>query len=144
MVLSADHPYSRESGNPAEAAAKAILESRGNTPRLYRNTLVFLAADKVRFQDLDEALRKYLAWSSVPLWRGDHVAIRQRVDDFARYLYLPRLAGPEVLTQAIQDGVALLTLVHMLAQDRGAKVQDQQLIAAKLLAGPHRLTHRRH
>ena len=65
MVLSADHPYSRESGNPAEAAAKAILESRGNTPRLYRNTLVFLAADKVRFQDLDEALRKYLAWSSI-------------------------------------------------------------------------------
>ena len=29
-----------------ETAAKAILESRGNAPRLYRNTLVFLAADK--------------------------------------------------------------------------------------------------
>ena len=36
-----------------------------NAPRLYRNTLVFLAADKVRLQDLDEALRKYLAWSSI-------------------------------------------------------------------------------
>ena len=30
--------------------------SRGNTPRLYRNTLVFLAADKTRLQDLDEAV----------------------------------------------------------------------------------------
>ena len=63
--LPADHPYSKESGNAAEVAAKAILESRGNTPRLYRNTLVFLAADKVRLQDLDEALRKYLAWTSI-------------------------------------------------------------------------------
>jgi len=31
------------------------------------------------------------------------------VEDFARYLYLPRIAGPEVLAQAIRDGVALLT-----------------------------------
>ena len=65
VVLPAEHPYSKESGNAAEVAAKAILESRGNTPRLYRNTLVFLAADKVRLQDLDEALRKYLAWASI-------------------------------------------------------------------------------
>jgi len=203
VVLSADHPYSRESGNAAEVAAKAILESRGNTPRLYRNTLVFLAADKVRLQDLDEALRKHLAWSSivaekeklnldphqarqaetqrqaaegavtarlpetyqwllapeqptpkapvawqtyrltgsdalavrvskrlrseellvanlgstilrkhldeVPLWRGDSVPIKQLVDDFARYLYLPRVAGPEVLAQSLRDGFAMLT-----------------------------------
>ena len=45
----------------------------------------------------------------MPLWRGDHVAVKQLVDDFARYLYLPRIAGPEVLVQAIRDGVALLT-----------------------------------
>jgi hypothetical protein len=35
--------------------------------------------------------------------------VKQLVDDFARYLYLPRIAGPEVLAQAIRDGVALLT-----------------------------------
>ena len=203
VVLPSEHSYSKEADSPAEVAAKAILESRGNAPRLYRNTLVFLAADRVRLQDLDEALRKYLAWSSivaekealnldphqarqaetqkqaadgaatarlpetyqwllvpeqsnpqapvkweavrltggdalavraskklrsdellvtglgstilrkhldaVPLWRGDHVAIKQVVDDFARYLYLPRIAGPEVLLQAIRDGIALLT-----------------------------------
>src|SRR5947209_5714910 len=61
VVLGIDHPYSKETESPAQAAAKAILESRGNIPRLYRNTLVFLAADKVRLQDLDEAVRRYLA-----------------------------------------------------------------------------------
>src|SRR5207244_1393808 len=65
VVLGIDHPYSREPGNPAETAAKAILESRGSAPRLYRNTLAFLAADRTRLQDLDEAARRYLAWNSI-------------------------------------------------------------------------------
>ncbi len=65
VVLRTDQPYSREAGCAAEVAAKAIFESRGNTPRLYRNALVFLAADKTRLQDLDEAARKYLAWESI-------------------------------------------------------------------------------
>lgn len=205
VVLGVDHPYGKEPGSAAEIAAKAVLESRGSTPRLYRNTLVFLAADKTRLQDLDEAARKFLAWESileekgekglnldpqqvkqaeeqknaanstvtarlpetyqwllvpiqttpqsavewqalrltgqdalavragkklkndelfitsfaatrlrleldrVPLWRGDHVAVKQLVDDFARYLYLPRLKDPSVLLGAIRDGIALLT-----------------------------------
>jgi hypothetical protein len=45
---------------------------------------------------------------SVPLWRGDHVAVRQLAEDFARYLYLPRLRDTAVLEAAIQDGVSLL------------------------------------
>ena len=206
VVLGVNHPYSKEGDSAAEIAAKAILETRGNTPRLYRNTLVFLAADKTRLQDLDEAARKYLAWESilieqknldlspfqvtqaetqktaadsavtarlpetyqwllvpvqstpqsaitweaqrlsgqdalavraskklrtdelyltsfastrlkmeldrVPLWRGDHVAVKQLVEDFARYLYLPRLKDSYVLLDAIRDGVNLLTWVQ--------------------------------
>src|SRR6266849_2669758 len=65
VVLPAELSYTKEPGNAAEAAARTILESRGNTPRLYRNTLVFLAADKVRLQDLDEAVRRFLAWKSI-------------------------------------------------------------------------------
>jgi hypothetical protein len=203
VVLGADHPYNRDSDNPAEVAAKAILEKRGNAPRLLANTLVFLALDKVRLQDLDEAIRRYLAWKSiadereelnldpqqvrqaetqlasadgavtarlpeayqwllvpvqtspqtpvewqaarlsgqdalavraskklrnderlvtvfagtslrgeldrVPLWRGNHVAIKQLSEDFARYVYLPRLTDSAVLLSAIQDGLGLLT-----------------------------------
>ena len=33
---------------------------RGTAPRLYRNTVIFLAADKIRLQDLNEAARKIL------------------------------------------------------------------------------------
>jgi predicted AAA+ superfamily ATPase len=204
VVLRVDHAYTKDADNAAESAAKAILESRGNTPRLYRNTLVFLAADKTRLQDLDEATRKYLAWESivaeqeqldlsplqmkqaetqmaaaegavtarlpetyqwllvpvqttpqapptweairlssgqdalairaskklrsdellltafaatrlrmeldrVPLWRGDHVSVKQLAEDFARYLYLPRLKNSQILLAAICEGVSLLT-----------------------------------
>ncbi|MCL4740947.1 MAG: DUF499 domain-containing protein [Phycisphaerales bacterium] len=65
VVLSVDHPFSKEAASPAEVAAKSILETRGGAPRLCRNALVFLAADKTRLQDLDEAVRRYLAWDSI-------------------------------------------------------------------------------
>ena len=44
-----------------------------------------------------------------PLWRGDHVTIKQLVDDFGRYGYLPRLKDAAVLLSAVRDGCALLT-----------------------------------
>ncbi|MDA8117679.1 MAG: Swt1 family HEPN domain-containing protein [Actinomycetota bacterium] len=203
VVLSVDHPYSKEAGNPAEVAARAILEYRGTTPRLFRNTLVFLAVDKSRLQDLDEAVRRFLAWESIladkdaldlsthqlkqaeaqkqsadgivaarlpeayqwllvpvqaspqapvewqasrlsghdalavraskklrsdellitslagtrlrmeldriPLWRGNHVSVKQLAEDFARYPYLPRLADSQVLMEAASSGLDLLT-----------------------------------
>ena len=206
VVLGIDHAYSKEPDSPAEAEAKAIFQMRGTAPRLYQNSLVFLAADKTRLQDLDEAVRKFLAWESildekekldlsphqvkqaetqkaaadgaatarlpetyqwllvptqsnpqepitwqtirlsgqdalaeraskklkndellvvtfaasrlrmemdrVPLWRGNHVAIRQLVDDFGRYLYLPRLKNTPVLLNAVHAGLALLTWEH--------------------------------
>src|SRR5207249_3720260 len=55
------------------------------------------------------ATRLRMELDRVPLWRGDHVAIKQLVEDFARYLYLPRLQDSAVLVQAIRDGLGLLT-----------------------------------
>jgi len=176
----------------------------GNSPRLFHNSLVFLAADKARMQDLDDAVRRNLAWKSivgeadvldlgkhqrgqaetqlkaaeslvlaripetyhqwmlvpvqanpkaavtfqatrlpgsdalavraskklrseellvtslgptilrkhlddVPLWPEGRVSVRQLIDYFATYIYLPRLAGPDVLLGAIRGGLALLT-----------------------------------
>jgi predicted AAA+ superfamily ATPase len=206
IVLGVGQPYSKEPGSPAEQAARAILANRGPAPRLFKNTLVFLAIDSVRVQDLDEAARRHLAWDSivadkdqldlsphqlkqaeeqrrsadstvaerlpeayqwllvptqtspqaemelqavrvagqgplavkatkklrsneqllvqyagtllrleldrVPLWRGDHVSIKQLAEDFARYFYLPRLQGSDVLLQAVRDGCGLLTWEH--------------------------------
>ena len=180
------------------------MESRGSAPRIYRNTLAFLVADKARTQELNEAVRRYLAWDSIvtekeqlnldphqvkqaenqrdsasatvtarlpetwqwllvpaldntqqaritlealrlsardaltvrasnrlkneellitgfagtrlhmeldriPLWRGDHVSVKQLVEDFASYVYLPRLRDSGVLLDAVIDGVSQLT-----------------------------------
>jgi hypothetical protein len=206
VVLGIEHRLSKEAESAGQKAAEAILKARGNSPRIYQNTLVFLAVDKTRLQDLDEAVRKYLAWTSilderiplnldphqarqaevqrdaadktvtaripeayqwllvpaqanpkaplewqavrlsgseplavraanrlrreellisvygptnlrknlddVPLWRGDHVEVRQLVDDFARYVYLPRMADASVVVGAVRDGVGLLTWMH--------------------------------
>ena len=67
VVLGPTYPHAREGGSGSRAitAAKAMLESRGNTPRLFRNTLVFLAADDTRLQDLEDGVRRYLAWQSI-------------------------------------------------------------------------------
>ncbi|HZQ56036.1 MAG TPA: Swt1 family HEPN domain-containing protein [Bryobacteraceae bacterium] len=43
------------------------------------------------------------------LWRGDHVGIKQLIDDFAKYLYLPRVKNAQVILDAIQDGIHRLT-----------------------------------
>jgi hypothetical protein len=45
----------------------------------------------------------------IPLWRDDHISVRQLCEDFARYAYLPRLLSPEVLMDAIRSGIELLT-----------------------------------
>lgn len=45
----------------------------------------------------------------IPLWRGDSVKIKELAENFAKYLYLPRLKNTEVLTDAIRDGLGLLT-----------------------------------
>jgi len=204
VILGPEHPHTKNQDDSAgRQEAQAILDMRGSSPRNYRNTLVFLAADSTRLKELTHAVRQYLAWSSiwdereqlnldnfqtkqaetkrrnadetvkaripetyqwllvpsqpdpkaqpewiemrqqgqeslanraskklaneellltqlggtrlrleldrVPLWRGDHVGVKQLVDDFSTYLYLPRLQNPDVLIAAIRDGLSRLT-----------------------------------
>ncbi len=45
----------------------------------------------------------------IPLWRGNHVGLKQLCEDMARYLYLPRLRDEEVVLAAVRDGLARLT-----------------------------------
>jgi hypothetical protein len=78
-----------------------------------QDALAVRASKKLRTGDLlvvslaGSLLRMEL--DRVPLWRGDHVAVKQLIEDFGRYLYLPRLRDSSVLLEAIRDGVALLT-----------------------------------
>ena len=183
--------------------ANEFVGQRGNSPRIYQNTLVFLAADRIRLDELEQATRYFLAWQSiidqetelnldksqsrqaatqkgtwdrattsrigetfqwllvptqptpqsplewqqtrltgpdplaaraskrlstdgqmatqftptflrqaldtVPLWRGNHVAVKQLVEDFARYPYLQRLRDTDVLLGAMREGVSSMT-----------------------------------
>jgi predicted AAA+ superfamily ATPase len=207
VILSPDTPWSKDADAAALVSAQRILETRGSNPRLNRNALVFLAADRQRLEELEDAARRFLAWESIiadaegdrpslnldnfqrsqaasqrktadqtvqsriqetfqmllvpgqsgsqaapgwstsratgsdaiairawkklksdeqvvpqmgaivlrkhlddiPLWRGNHATIKQLAEDFARYLYLPRLTDTPVLIQAIRDGLTFTT-----------------------------------
>jgi len=208
VILSPDYAHSAKADSSAGRQAAAEILNRGSAGRSCGNMLVFLAADKTRFADLDKAVRSYLAWQSiekenvalnltpfqanqveqrltgsdqavkgripetyvwllvagqkrpetgqpfppvewqefrlqgqewlaeraskklkndgllitslagavlrfeidqVPLWRGNHVGVKQLVDDFAKYLYLPRVKNAEVILDSIQDGASRLT-----------------------------------
>lgn len=66
VILKVDQPHSPKGGaSPALDTAKEILLSRGSSQRLYRNTLVFLAADQNRLAELEHSVRMYMAWSAI-------------------------------------------------------------------------------
>lgn len=191
----------KDLNSAAYAKAKEILTTKGSSQRLYRNTLIFLAPDRTRLDELKQAVKTYLAWKSiaddkvalnldafqsnqadgkvktgletiklrlpetfvwiltpyqdkgstettwdeskmngsahdaylsrvtkklitqsqlyndfaatelqmnlnnVPLWRGDNVPVKQLREDFAKYLYLPKLISPDLLRMAIEAGI---------------------------------------
>jgi predicted AAA+ superfamily ATPase len=66
VILGPEHPHTnRDNDSPARKESGAILDSRGLSPRNYKNTLVFLAGDSNRLRELEQAVRQYLAWSSI-------------------------------------------------------------------------------
>ena len=205
---------SNSTDSTAVKQAEAFLNSRGAGPRIYRNMLVFVAADHTRISELEDAVRWSMAWEAIyskreeldlnqsqirtadakrkewegvvgqrisetycwlivptqlkssepvsyeafrlrgsdsiaeraskkladqgalvtvygsnllrmvlddiPLWRGNHVLVKQLCEDFAQYLYLPRLRNDRVLLASIQQGISMLTW----AEDSFAYAQD--------------------
>jgi predicted AAA+ superfamily ATPase len=51
--------------NQAIHAVTDFLNCHGNTPRLYRNMLSFIAPDHAMMANLKDSVRKYLAWKSI-------------------------------------------------------------------------------
>jgi hypothetical protein len=78
-----------------------------------QNPLAVRASKKLKNDELlitsFAASRLRMELDRVPHWSGNHVAIKQLLDYFARYLYLPRLAAAGVLLKAICEGLALIT-----------------------------------
>ena len=65
VVLGPAHPYAKSGGGAAVKAAEAILNTRGASQRIYRNMLLFFAPDGQRISELRQAVRLWMAWSSV-------------------------------------------------------------------------------
>jgi predicted AAA+ superfamily ATPase len=65
VVLGVAHSHSGSSASEALIEAKDILMQRGTTPRVYRNMLVFLAAEQRQLDNLKASMRSALAWAVI-------------------------------------------------------------------------------
>ena len=65
VVLGVAHPHNGREGSDALKEANEILMQRGSTPRVYRNMLIFLAAEARQIDSLKEAVRASIAWSQI-------------------------------------------------------------------------------
>ena len=143
VVLGPEQPYAKEAGNLAETAAKQILAMRGSSPRLYQNSLVFLAADRTKLTDLDEAVRKYLAWDSV-LGEADKLSlsthqkrqaetqcktaldvIAARIPETYQWLLVPVQGKP---ADPVQWQASKLSAVEALAPRVSKKLRNEELL----------------
>jgi predicted AAA+ superfamily ATPase len=65
VVLGVAHSHTGRDGSDAQKEAKEILLQRGSTPRVYRNTLVFVASEGRQLDSLKESVRAMLAWGEI-------------------------------------------------------------------------------
>ena len=84
VVLGVAHPHTgRVEGSPAIAEARQILMLRGTAPRVYRNVLVFLAAETRQLDHLKDAMRAMLAWAEI-VQQTDRLNLTQSDSALAR------------------------------------------------------------
>ena len=65
VVLGVAYTHNGRDTSEALTEAKDILMQRGSTPRVYRNMLVFIAADSRQLDNLKDAVRASLAWGEI-------------------------------------------------------------------------------
>jgi hypothetical protein len=66
VVLSPVSPHTRLSTeSPARNYVEDALNHKGSSPRFYRNTLLFLAPDQSKIENLEKNVAQYLAWESI-------------------------------------------------------------------------------
>jgi hypothetical protein len=113
VVLGPEYPHSRGiRDGKARQEAGSLLEQRGSAPRLHRNALVFLAPDQTRLEELNQAVRQFIAWKSIhDEWENlgldafqrnqaktkkdqSEEAIRQRIPEAYQWLLYPEQPDP--------------------------------------------------
>lgn len=66
VILRTKDTYKRTAKDPAAlAAVENILNTRGTTPRVYRNMLAFVAPDRDTLMSLQTEVKRLIAWQSI-------------------------------------------------------------------------------
>ncbi|GHO67438.1 hypothetical protein KSC_063300 [Ktedonobacter sp. SOSP1-52] len=93
VILKANVLHSlRDQQSPAIHAAQELLDKRGNASRHARNALIFLAADRIKIDALQQGIRQYLAWNSIYQEQESEVL---NLDAFQRAQVKSKLADAE-------------------------------------------------
>jgi hypothetical protein len=83
VVLGVAHPHNGRDGSDALREAMEIFLQRGSTPRMYRNMVVFIAAESRQLDNLKDAVRSALAWGEI-VKEKDRLNLTQNDDALAR------------------------------------------------------------
>ena len=66
VIVHPSHPHRKDDDtSPAMQFAREALDKRGSAQRINRNSLVFLAADSKRLDELMDSARSFLAWQDI-------------------------------------------------------------------------------
>lgn len=126
VILGPEYPHvGKASDTPARKQAAAILDQRGtgSSPRESRNMLVFLAADRTRLSDLDQAVRQYLAWKSIA---SDAVALN--LDAFqSNQARTKSEQADDTVTQRIPETYVWLLVPGQGKRDPNAPIDWQEI-----------------
>ena len=149
VILGPEFPHVRGAADSkARKEAVTYLEQRGTGPRLYRNTLVFLAADNTRLEELIQATRQFLAWRSIEAEREtlnldafqsnqartkretSEDSIKQRIPETYHWLLVPEKPDPNVRDISWQemrvqgtDGIAIRA---------GKRLRNEEMLVTQL------------
>lgn len=112
VMLGVSHPHGRKNSE-AERKVRDILNSSGKSPRVYANTLVFLAPDERQVDSVKDAMRTRIAWSKIKAEKNrldlkqsqsatvdekvndaDEV-VRSRIKEAWRFLIYPVQSAPD-------------------------------------------------
>jgi predicted AAA+ superfamily ATPase len=142
VIVHPQHTHSR--GNDDTAAlrfARTCLDTRGSAQRVNRNTLVFLAADDKRYEELAESVRDLLAWQHIEgraeelnltaQQKGQAARRRKQADDTVRR----RIAGAYIWVLAPEQPDPARPAHWHVVKAEGSQEQLADRVSAKLRQG---------
>ena len=113
VILGVDHSHTGRLDSVAMEEIKDILLQRGQTPRVYRNMLAFIAPDSKQLESLKDAVRLSLGWEHVvrdidklnltqsdsalakAKWQEAQATVKTRLKEAWCYLIYPTQASPQ-------------------------------------------------